>query len=267
MAEAHTPVERQITARALLVGERIDTQGLERDDVLCALPLTFRFGESGIVVLFRFGVAVLFGMSPLQEEELIHNLVGRIIAPYESRDQETAQIQLSSVGDDQILPTGVITLRRLTTEHVLLIADALATTVILAHDERSVSAVFGKIEPLARRLAEIGRTPARRGKIVRLIGNALLVQQRISGLVAVEEKPDVLWERPALERFYARLEDEYELKARAGILTRKLSVVSDSAKVLSDLIDTKRSLWLEMVIVVLIGLSIVIAALEFLSQK
>jgi uncharacterized Rmd1/YagE family protein len=58
-----------------------------------------------------------------------------------------------------------------------------------------------------------------RRTILRHIGNALLVQQRLSGLVAAAEKPDVLWERPDLERFYARLEDEYELKERADLLT------------------------------------------------
>jgi len=84
--------------------------------------------------------------------------------------------------------------------------------------------------------------------------------------VAVEEKPDVLWERPALERFYARLEDEYELKERADILTRKLSVVSDSAKVLSDLIDTQRSLRLETMIVALIVVEILVAVLQFLAR-
>ncbi len=51
----------QITARGLLLGERIDTQGLERKDVLATLPLMFRTGETGMVALFRFGVAVLFG--------------------------------------------------------------------------------------------------------------------------------------------------------------------------------------------------------------
>ena len=149
---------------------------------------------------------------------------------------------------------------------VLLASIGCATTVILARDERSVSTVFEQIEPLARRLADIGRTPTQRKDIVRLIGNALLVQQRISGLVAVEEKPDVLWERPTLERFYARLEDEYELKERADILTRKLAVVSDSAKVLSDLIDTQRSLRLEMMIVALIVVEIFIAILQFWTR-
>jgi len=91
------------------------------------------------------------------------------------------------------------------------------------------------------------------------IGNALLVQQRVSGLVAVAEKPDVLWERPNLERFYGRLEDEYELKERADVLTRKLTVISDTAQALADIIDTERSLRLEMIIVLLIAVDIVIS--------
>ena len=49
------------------------------------------------------------------------------------------------------------------------------------------------------------------------------------------EKLDVVWERPDLERFCARLEDEYELKERADVLTRKLTVISDSAEAFADI--------------------------------
>jgi uncharacterized Rmd1/YagE family protein len=82
--------------------------------------------------------------------------------------------------------------------------------------------------------------------------------------VAVEEKPDVLWERPDLERLFARLEDEYELKERADVLTRKLTVISDTTRALADIIDTERSLRLEVIIVVLILLEILIAAYQIL---
>ena len=88
--------------------------------------------------------------------------------------------------------------------------------------------------------------------MLRHIGNALLVQHRVSGRVAVEEKPDVLWDRPDLGRLYARLEDEYELKERADAINRKLAVVAETAKALTDLIDTQRSIRLEVVIVLLI---------------
>jgi uncharacterized Rmd1/YagE family protein len=245
-----------ITARALLLGERIDTVGLERNDVLSAMPLAFRAGQSGCVALFRYGVAVFIGMSTLEEDEVLRQLDARIVKRTTSREEESTRIEIAPDKDEQVLPGGTVVLKALTTAHMLLIADALATSVILAHDERNAAAVFDVIEPLARQLAETGRRPVGRRAILKHIGNALLVQHRMSGLVAVEEKPDVLWERPDLERLFARLEDEYELRERADVLTRKLTVISDTAKALADIIDTERSLRLEAIIVLLILLEI-----------
>ena len=94
------------------------------------------------------------------------------------------------------------------------------------------------------------------------MGNALLVQHRVSGRVAVGEKPDVLWDRPDLERLYARLQDEYELSERVETLNRKLAVIADTANTLADIIDTKRSLRLEIIIVILIAFEIVITFYE-----
>ena len=241
----------------MLLGDRIDTTGLERPDILSTTPLAFRVEGHAFVVIFRYGVVVLFGMTPLQEEEILQSLAWRIIGPYERREQETTQIEIAADKDEQIAPSGTISLKALLPEHVLIIADAIATNVMLAHDERNVSAVFDVIEPLARELANHGRTPGGRRTILKHIGNALLVQQRVSGLVAVAEKPDVLWERPDLERFYARLEDEYELKERADFLTRKLTVISNTGQTLADIINTERSLRLERIIIVLILLGII----------
>lgn len=264
MTNAPTPSKNVLTARALLLGDRIDTIGLERNDMLSTQPLAFRTGSGGIVVLYRYGVAVLMGMSALEEDEVIRQLEGRIIRPTKRREEESTRIEITPEKDEQLLPGGTLVLKQLTNEHALLIADALATSVILAHDERNVASVFDVIEPLARQLAERGRRPGGRRAILKHIGNALLVQQRISGLVAVAEKPDVLWERPQLERLYARLEDEYELKERADVLTRKLTVISDTAKALGDIIDTERSLRLEVIIVILILVEILFTIYQLL---
>jgi uncharacterized Rmd1/YagE family protein len=99
------------------------------------------------------------------------------------------------------------------------------------------------------------------------MGNALLVQHRLSGRVAVGEKPDVLWDRPDLERLYARLEDEYELSERAETLNRKLEVIADTASRLADIVDTKRSLRLEIIVVFLIAFEIVIAFYEIYARQ
>ena len=145
-----------------------------------------------------------------------------------------------------------IHIKNFSPQRFLIVADALAKTVALGRDEREVNAVFDVVEPFAFELARSGKPPFRRRQMLRLIGQALLAQHRVSGRVAVEEKPDVLWDRPDLERLYARLEDEYELKERAGTLKRKLDVIVETAHALTDIIDADRSTRLELAVVILI---------------
>jgi uncharacterized Rmd1/YagE family protein len=142
------------------------------------------------------------------------------------------------------------------------VADVLAKNVALVRDEREVNKVLELIEPFAIRLAATGQAPFNRRNMLRLIGQTLLVQQRISGRIAVEEKPDVLWDRSDLERLYARLEDEYELKERANALRHKLDIIQETTRALTDIIDTERSVRLEAIIVVLIAVEIMIAFID-----
>jgi uncharacterized Rmd1/YagE family protein len=249
----------RLTARALLLGERIDTAGLERSDLISTTPLAFRVGGSGYAVLFRYGVAVLIGLSPIEEDEVVRGIGARIIGAYRKIEDETATIEVASERDDQVVTGGSISLKDLSPPRVLVIADVLAKNVALVRDEREVNKVLELIEPFASRLATTGRGPYNRRQMLRLIGQALLVQHRISGRIAVAEKPDVLWDRSDLERLYARLEDEYELKERANALQHKLQVIEGTSRALIDIIDTERSSRLEATIVVLIVVEVLIA--------
>jgi uncharacterized Rmd1/YagE family protein len=258
------PAKSRRRVRALLLSDRIDTSNLEHDHVVSTAPLTYKFGSEGFVTLFRYGVAVLMGLTAPEEDEVLRGLRPRLIRPVKPSEEETVLIELAPDKDDQILPGGPIMLKTITPDHLIVIADALSKSVVLARDEREVTAVFELVEPFARQLAERGRAAAGRHAILKHIGNALLVQHRVSGRVAVAEKPDVVWDRPDLDRLYGRLEDEYELKERAEALTRKLAVIADTAEILTDIMDTKRSFRLEIIIVVLIAVELVIAGYQTL---
>jgi uncharacterized Rmd1/YagE family protein len=257
----------RVTARALLIGDRLDTAGLERSDVLSTAPLSFRPGAKGVAVQLRYGVLVAIGLTPLEEDEVLRSLAWRVAGEFKRREEETAIIELSAERHEQIPPGGPIYLKAFSHDRLLVIAEALAKSVVLARDEREVAAVFDKIEPFARDLAERGRIPGGRRTILKHIGNALLVQQRVSGRIAIVEKPDVLWDRPDLERLYSRVGDEYELKERADALNRKLAVIAETAGALTDVIDTERSLRLEVAIAALILLEIVIAAYQIFVAR
>src|SRR5262249_60811099 len=91
-----------LPARALLVGERIDTAGLERSDVISTTPLAFRIGPSGYCVLFRYGVIVLVGLSPLEEDDVVRGLGARIIGRFARTEDETAVDELAPKPHDQV---------------------------------------------------------------------------------------------------------------------------------------------------------------------
>lgn len=257
-ANAAPAPKLRLTARALLLGERLDTSGLERSDVISTTPLAFRVGAKGYAVLFRFGVAVLVGLSPVEEDEVVRGLAARINGPFARIEDEAVVIEVAPERDEQIPPGGPIIVRDLSPPHLLVIADAIAKNVALARDEREVAKVIDVVEPFAAALARTGRSPSNRRQLLRTIGQALLVHHRMSGRVQVEEKPDILWDHPECERLYARLEDEYELKERAAALARKLRVIDETANALTDLMDTTRSVRLEAAIVALIVVEVLV---------
>src|SRR5215212_10215021 len=251
----------RIAVRALLIGDRIDTTGLERSDGLSTAPLAFRTGagNTGFAAVFRYGVVALVGLTPLEEDEVLRTLRPRTIGEFTRHEEESAIIEFSADRDDQIPPGGPIYVKSLAPERLLVIADALAKSTALARDEHEVAAVFDVIEPFSRKLAEKGRLPKARKRVLQHIGNALQLQHRLSGRVAAEEKPDVLWDRHDLERLYTRLEDEYELKGRANALNRKLAVIAESARALTDLIDAQHSKRIEINITLLIVFEVVLS--------
>jgi required for meiotic nuclear division protein 1 len=260
------PTAQELTAHALQIGDRINTAGFE-GQVLSSAPLAVRVGVNGLAVLFRYGVAVFIGLSAAEEAEFLEKLQARSYGKITPPEDEWAKIRVAKEAEEPILVGGPILVREFSLERLLVVADALAKSVVLGRDEKQVANVFDTIEPFARELASRGKTSRNRTDLLKLMGNALLVQHRVSGRVAVGEKPDVLWDRPDLERLYARLEDEYELSERVETLNRKLEVIADTATTLADIIDTKRSLRLEIIVVFLIAFEIAVTFYEIYARQ
>jgi uncharacterized Rmd1/YagE family protein len=257
-----------IRAHAVLLGERIGTQGFEQDQVISATPLVLRVAHDGLAVVFRYGAVVLFALGQAEEAQFIGRLRDRVSSPVSPMEEEIALIQADPAGADAITSAGVIQLREHSAERFSIIADALAKSVALAHHEREVAAFFDSIEPISRALVTGGFPSAGRKSFLKLIGAALAVQHRVSGRMAVREKPDLLWDRPDLERLYGRLETEYELIERAETLDRKLQVVGATATAMIDLQDTARSQRLELLVVVLILVEVALSLFQlYLAWK
>lgn len=115
---------------------------------------------------------------------------------------------------------------------------------------------------MAEHLQRHGRGSHQGRELLRHIGATLQIQQRMVGRAEVGEKPEILWDRPDLERLFLRLEQEYEIRERQRALDRKLQVIGDTAQTLLDLLQNNRTLRVEWYIVLLIVVEIALSLYE-----
>lgn len=241
-----------LTAHALLLGDRIGG-GLPDWPRLASAPSFFAAPGGGSAAVFRYGALVLFGVSAEDATALRSALEVR--NPLPQPVEERIEIRLVGQGPGSI-ENGVIELPDLACERLQAIALALAKSVALERFERESAAGFDRIEPLAAELRSMGRPGRSTRALVSHIGEALLAEHNMVGRFEVREKPELLWEHPELERFYARLSEEFDLEQRALELERKLELLSRTARTALGLMQNARNLRVEWYIVSLIVVEI-----------
>ena len=69
-------------------------------------PLAIQIGEAGVAVLFRYGVAVLIGLSPEEGVDFLEALKPRIGGQLARFEEETAIVTIASETEDQVQAGG-----------------------------------------------------------------------------------------------------------------------------------------------------------------
>jgi len=244
-------------ARALLVGERIDLKAWSAIDTLATNPLTVKVEGSGAATLYRYGVVVFFDVSPLEEVTFLARLQPFVANPYPTPETEGLDVRVEA-GTRESVTGGVVSLEEATVPRLQVIADVLSKSALLSLYERRVAAEFDRIEPLAAELDQRGRIGGHTRDLLKKLGSLLLVEHRMVGRAEITEKPEILWDNPALEGLFARLEDEFEIRERHTALERKLNLISQTAHTVLELLGSKHSLRVEWYIVMLIVLEILL---------
>jgi len=255
------PTKTNFQARAVCVAERIDLKAIDVKRATHTSSL-FRVGSSGTAAVFRYGCVVFFDAEPLEQEAFLAHIASTFRdSTLERTQDEEVQVAFEANASEAIT-NGVIQLSALDFEKLELIADVLAKSVKLAHYESQIGQAFRRVEPLALQLQRHGEAGREAKKLVQQIGDALLIEHQMAWRMETLEKPDLLWDRPDLERLYARLQDEYEIKERYQALEHKLSLLARTISTVLTLLHNKRSLRVEYYIVILIVIEIALSIYE-----
>jgi uncharacterized Rmd1/YagE family protein len=255
-----------LTCRALFLGESLDLKALETTDYLGTQPLVIAAGDHGCAVLLRYGAVVVFGLGPVEEASFLTYLKPFVRQPFATPETEEAVLKLDRTGGGGRVENGIIWLQEFSIERVQIVSDILAKSVVLAHYEIGTGKIFDQIEPFADSLQRTTRDERWGKELLRQLGRALSIQHKIVGRVEIVDKPELLWDAPALERLYLRLENEYEIRERHLALERKLELISRTAETVLDLLQHNTGLRVEWYVVILIVVEILLSLYDLFVQ-
>lgn len=217
----------------------------------------------GVAFIFRYGAVIFFGMDEKARAEVMeHAILPYLSSPLENAltDGDEALVKVDRDTPDQVA-FDYITLQSVTSGRLAIISDILAKSTVLSYYERRAGEIFDLLEPLANSLQKGEYPSGKKSKqYLQHIGMAMAIQRNMTGQVEITDKPDLLWDQPPeINRFYARLEDEYEIIERHTALKEKLDTIHHTAETMVDLLQVRQSLRLEWYIVWLIVFDIVLS--------
>ena len=254
-------------AQAVLAGTGIDLAALGSTDRTGAAPLAVELIGSltggslaahsaaggGVAFLFRYGAAVFFDAAPAGITEYLRQIGPHIRQPFPQveRETEVLDIRLDPAGKETI-ERNTLVLAEGSLQKLQLVADIMAKSVSLAHHEKGIERQFERIEPFAVNLDHWGRGARAARELLQNLGGALLAEHRVVAGTRVDDSPELLWDHPELERLWARLRDEFEIRERFAALHSKLNLISRTAETALELLQNRRALRVEWAIVGLI---------------
>lgn len=247
----------RLVATATLLGTRINTRPIADDP---AVGAALSHGD-GLAIVFRSGVLVSF--TPEEPLAALDQAVeAHVLEPVRLRETETAEIRAVASRTDLIGGDGEIRVADLAPERLLIVATVLSRSVLLARDEVLVAQAFERTRPVVGELRSHGRVRLPIREVMRHVGDVLGARLRLSGTAQADERPDLLWDFPELDRLYNRLQAEYELEERAEALEHKFATLGAFSEALLDIAQDKRAVRMEIAIIALIAFEILLSLAE-----
>jgi required for meiotic nuclear division protein 1 len=221
-------------------------------------PLVIKIDETHRVMITSFGAVVFYSF----DEQIAGLVSSRIIEtlkdPYvvkEVEDRLTVEIGVKedSFEYDEVklkhsdaMPT-----------RLRIIAMLLAQSVALDHLERETDNAMHGFNQYLDDLCKRGKIGMPARKILKNIGFAMQIRYMVLSNMALFDKPAETWESESIANLYQEMFDLFDIPERQEVLSTKLDFINDNTRMLFDVLTSRKSHYLEWIVIFLIGLELV----------
>ncbi|XP_024996301.1 uncharacterized protein LOC112529307 isoform X1 [Cynara cardunculus var. scolymus] len=160
-----------------------------------------------------------------------------------------------------------IMLQYLNTDGIRTIGSVLGQSIALDYYVRQVDGMVGEFTDINRGMEKTGTFTMKRKKLFQLVGKANSNLADVILKLGLFERSDIAWKDAKYAQIWEYLRDEFELTQRFASLDFKLKFVEHNIRFLQEILQNRKSDFLEWVIIILIVAEILISVYDIAHKS
>ncbi|KAK1283678.1 hypothetical protein QJS10_CPB21g01176 [Acorus calamus] len=284
---------RFIPVKAYFLSTSIDLRGLQNQNAFNVIPpssratnyIVLRYydvkvehtglennlhreSNCSFMVVFQYGSVVLFNV-------LDHEVDGylKIVEKHasgllpEMRKDDYAVVEKPTLETWMQAGLDYIMLKSLNIDGIRTIGSVLGQSIALDYYIRQVDGMVAEFTDINRGMEKTGTFTMKRKKLFQLVGKANSNLADVILKLGLFERSDIAWRNANYAQIWEYLRDEYELTQRFGSLDFKLKFVEHNIRFLQEILQNRKSDFLEWLIIVLISVEILISVYNIVRES
>ncbi|XP_071732863.1 protein RETARDED ROOT GROWTH-LIKE-like [Rutidosis leptorrhynchoides] len=220
------------------------------------------------MIVFQYGSIVMFNVRDDKVEEYLklvtdHHAskkVERRHDEYEVREKPSLDTWMEG-GLDYIM------LQYLNIDGIRTIGSVLGQSIALDYYVHQVDGMVAEFTDINRGMEKTGTFTMQRKKLFQLVGKANSNLADVILKLGLFERSDIAWKDAKYAQIWEYLRDEFELTQRFASLDFKLKFVEHNIRFLQEILQNRKSDFLEWLIIVLIGAEIIISVYDIAHKS
>lgn len=287
-----TAVKPYIPVRAFFFSTSVDLRSLVEQNKQNFIPpssrmtnyVVLRFGDtkkaasalganlSGsdccYMVVFQYGSIVLFNVSDHEVDgylKIVERHASGLLPEmrkdeYEVREKPTLSTWMQG-GLDYIM------LQYMNIDGIRTIGSVLGQSIALDYYVRQVDGMVAEFTDINRGMEKTGTFTMERKKLFQLVGKANSNLADVILKLGLFERSDIAWKDAKYAQIWEYLRDEFELTQRFASLDFKLKFVEHNIRFLQEILQNRKSDFLEWLIIILIGAEILTSVYDIAHKS
>lgn len=230
---------------------------------------SFLSGSNGCyMVVFQYGSIVLFNVAEHEVDDylkIVKKHASGLLPEmrkdeYEVREKPSLSTWMQG-GLDYIM------LQYLNIDGIRTIGSVLGQSIALDYYGRQVDGMVAEFTDINREMEATGKFKMQRKKLFQLVGKANSNLADVILKLGLFERSDIAWKDAKYAQIWEYLRDEFELTQRFASLDFKLKFVEHNIRFLQEILQNRKSDFLEWLIIALIGAEILLSLYDIVQRS